>query len=69
MNAYRFGREQRKAVATFRTDGSKDTSGNAVIENDDRTGHFAFQLTDDQARLRWSHIVGQLGGENKVYSG
>ena len=50
MNAYRFGREQRKAVATFSPDGSKDTSGNAVIENDDRTGRFAFKLTDDQAR-------------------
>ena len=50
MNAYRFGREQRKAVATFRPDGSKDTSGNAVIENDDRTGGFAFELTDDQPR-------------------
>ena len=50
MNAYRFGREQRKVVVTFRTDGSKDTSGNAVIEKDDRTGGFAFQLTDDQSR-------------------
>ena len=50
MNAYRFGREQKKAVATFRTDGSKDTSGNAAIENDDRTGGFAFELTDDQTR-------------------
>ena len=46
MNAYRFGLEQRKAVATFRTDGSEDTSGNAVIENDRRAGGFAFDLSD-----------------------
>ncbi len=52
MNAYRFGREQRKAVATFRTDGTRDTSGNAVIEKDDRTGGFAFELTDDQSRYK-----------------
>ena len=42
MNAYRFGREQKKWVATFKTDGSDDTSGNALIEKDDRTGGFAF---------------------------
>ena len=50
MNAYRFGREQRKLVATFRTDGSKETSGNAVIENDGRTGALAFELTGDESR-------------------
>lgn len=47
MNAYRIGREQKKPVATFRTDGSEETSGNAVIEKDDRTGGFAFELTDN----------------------
>lgn len=50
MNAYRFGREQKKPVATFRTDGSKETSGNALIEQDDRTGGTAFELTDDPKR-------------------
>lgn len=50
MNAYRFGREQKKPVATFRTDGSKETSGNAVIENDDRTGALAFELTGNQTK-------------------
>ena len=47
MNAYRFGREQKKPVTTFRTDGSEETSGNALIEKDERTGGFAFELTDD----------------------
>lgn len=31
MNAYRFAIEQKKPVATFRSDGSKDTSGNELI--------------------------------------
>ncbi len=54
MNAYRFGREQKKLVATFRTDGSKETSGNALIEEDDRTGGFAFELTDNpQEQEAW----------------
>ena len=47
MNAYRFGREQRKPVATFRPDGSRETSGNAVIAKDSRTGVSAFDLTRD----------------------
>ena len=45
MNAFRFGRDQRKPVATFRTDGSRETSGNAMIEKDNRTGGHAFELT------------------------
>ena len=50
MNAYRFGREQKKPVATFRTDGSKETSGNALIEKDDRTDGSVFELTGDPQR-------------------
>ena len=50
MNAYRFGREQKKPVATFRTDGAEQTSGNALIEKDDRTGRFAFELADNPNR-------------------
>ena len=34
MNAYRFAREQPKAIATFRSDGTDDTTGNAEITND-----------------------------------
>ena len=49
MNAYRFGREQKKPVATFRGDGSRETSGNALIQEDDRTGGFAFELTGNRA--------------------
>ena len=44
MNAYRFGREQKKPVATFKPDGSKDTTGNAVIGEDTRTGGCTFEL-------------------------
>ncbi len=50
MNAYRFGLEQKKPVATFRTDGSEDTSGNANIEKDERTGGVAFGLTENPER-------------------
>ena len=45
MNAYRFGREQKKPVATFWPDGSEATSGNAVIARDNRTGALAFEST------------------------
>ena len=48
MNAYRFACEQRKAVATFRPDGSKDTTGNAVIGQDSRAGYGAFEATASQ---------------------
>ncbi len=50
MNAYRFGRDQRKPVATFRADGSKETSGNVVIERDNRTGGMAFEMSGNAAR-------------------
>ena len=42
MNAYRSGREQKKQVVTFEADGSKETSGNAVIAADSATGGLAF---------------------------
>ncbi len=32
MNAYRFAREQKKPVATFPSDGSKETSGNELMK-------------------------------------
>ena len=53
MNAYRFGREQKKPVATFRTDGTEETSGNELIEGDDRTGGLAFELADRQWGYEW----------------
>lgn len=43
MNAYRFALEQKKPVATFSPDGSKDTTGNAVIGEDSRTGGCIFE--------------------------
>ena len=49
MNAYRFGREQKKPVATFETDGSEGTSGNALIGRDECTGGFVFELTSDSS--------------------
>lgn len=45
MNAYRFGREQKKPVATFMPDDTEDTTGNDVIANDNRTRAFAFDST------------------------
>lgn len=47
MNAYRFGKEQRKPVATFKPDGSEDTTGNAVIEKDVRTCGVAFEMNNN----------------------
>ena len=45
MNAFRFAREQKKPVASFASDGSKDTAGNAAIAGDSRTGGVSFSLT------------------------
>lgn len=49
MNAYRFGREQKKPVATFNADGSEETSGNALIAEDRRTGACAFESTCNES--------------------
>lgn len=50
MNAYRFGREQRKPVATFRSDGRKDTAGNTLIGQDLRTGGVLFECAADKTQ-------------------
>ena len=61
MNAYRFGREQRKPVATFRPDGSKETSGNAAIAEDGRTGACALEPTDDESNYEaWLRQLSSL---------
>ena len=49
MNAYRFAREQRKALATFASDGSRDTTGNAAIGNDSRVGGFVLGSTGEES--------------------
>ena len=56
MNAYRFGREQKKPVATFRSDGSKETLGNALISEDRVTGACAFESTCNESKYEtWLH--------------
>lgn len=42
MNAYRFGREQRKPLATITSDDSEDTSGNKMIAEDTKVAARAF---------------------------
>lgn len=54
MNAYRFGREQGKPVATFEPDYSSDTGGNELIKNDTKTGEFSFNLNSNPSEyLEW----------------
>ena len=54
MNAYRFGREQGKSVATFEQDGLQDTGGNALIKNDEKTGQYSFSLNSDPSEFsKW----------------
>ena len=54
MNAYRFGRDQKKPVATFRADGSTHTTGNAVITEKTGTRDITFEVTaDDSAYEAW----------------
>ena len=50
MNAYRFAREQRKPVATFRSDGQKDTAGNTLIGQDPKTGGILFECATDRTQ-------------------
>ena len=45
MNAYRSGREQKKPIATFRSDGSMDTTGNAAISEQNGARDVAFDVT------------------------
>ena len=45
MNAYRFGREQKKPIATFRSDGARDTTGNAVISEKNGALDVTFDVT------------------------
>ena len=47
MNAYRFGRDQKKPVATFRADESTDTTGNAAISEGTATRDVTFEVTAD----------------------
>ena len=54
MNAYRFGRDQKKPVATFSADGSSDTTGNAAIVAAARTRDVNFELKPDgSAYEKW----------------
>lgn len=47
MNAYRFGRDQKKPVATFRADGSTYTTGNSVITDNTGARDVTFEVTAD----------------------
>lgn len=54
MNAYRFAREQRKPVATFKSDELEDTSGNLLIEKDKKNRDAVFpNFTDIRAYQQW----------------
>ena len=61
MNAYRFGREQKKPVATFRADGSHYTTGNAVIAETRLPRDVTFELTADGAKYAtWLDALSSL---------
>ena len=54
MNAYHFCRDQKKPVATFRADGTPDTTGNAAISEKAGTRDVTFEVTaDDSAYGAW----------------
>jgi predicted Rossmann fold nucleotide-binding protein DprA/Smf involved in DNA uptake len=58
MNAFRFGLEQRKPVATFRADGRVDTSGNLEIAHSERGVTTSFAVTGSQKD--WSQWLSAL---------
>jgi len=61
MNAYRFGREQRKPVATFKPDDTKDTTGNVRIAGDPRTGGVALGVDGDSSEFdKWIDRLSSL---------
>ena len=51
MNAYRFAREQRKAIATLRSDVTDDTTGNAEIINDCGARTQTFDLKSESGQF------------------
>jgi DNA protecting protein DprA len=54
MNAYRFGREQKKPLATFKSNGTDDTAGNALIEKERLEGDAIFaDFPDEQGYAAW----------------
>ena len=54
MNAYRVGREQKKVVATFKSDGTPDADGNAAIAEDPRAGGTVFEVSGNaQQYQKW----------------
>lgn len=54
MNAYRFGRDQKKSIATFRADGSQDTTGNAAISAEAANGDVTLAARlDESAYNEW----------------
>ena len=52
MNAYRFGREQKKFIATYSSDGSEETSGNALIATDESTEAVVFKTADNDSNYQ-----------------
>jgi len=50
MNAYRFGKEQKKPLATFEADGSSDTSGNQLISDERKDNDVVFPKRADEER-------------------
>ena len=53
MNAYRSGRSQKKPVAAIKSDGSKETGGNARIEKEFRSGDLVLELDAVQNFEYW----------------
>ena len=53
MNAYRFGLELKKQIATFEDDNSEDTSGNLEIKSRHGSEVFAANYTNRESIKRW----------------
>jgi DNA protecting protein DprA len=58
MNAFKFGIEQRKPIATFADDGTERTSGNRDIATSAKGFTFAFSMRTDTAE--WGRWLSQL---------
>lgn len=58
MNAYRFGKEQKKPIATFYSDGNDDVSGNSAIIHDSNANVTTFNLSRNLMQFNsWLNLL------------
>jgi hypothetical protein len=68
MNAFRFAIEQHKPVATFRSDGTRETSGNEQISGNGRTTASMLDLKIPRSDLKPAVFSTNEGSKGELES-